>query len=268
MNIKRLRTVAGFRTQSALADLLGISQAQLSEWESERYAFLRISSLIRLAKALHCSVDDLLAGVDPDYDRIRQNGAAVALSGPTSSAIAVVAEGDALPDGITGNEHEQERPELLRWLARPGDLGDPRAYGIQIRGDSMLPAYRPHMIAIVSPEQEVRDGDEVYAQLASGECLVRLLHMSGDAYLLQPYNPGPQSACGGTGRNRGDARNRVLASRAVDPTTAWGAGALTRSSIGSRFGFTSLGFRCSSAQHWSHAGCIQPGLRMRPGRPQ
>ena len=49
MNIKRLRTVAGFRTQSALADLLGISQAQLSEWESGRYAFLRISSLIRLA---------------------------------------------------------------------------------------------------------------------------------------------------------------------------------------------------------------------------
>ena len=197
MNIKRLRTVAGFRTQSALADLLGMSQTQLSEWESGRYAFLRTSSLIRLAKALDCSVDDLLAGVDPDYDRIWQNGAAVALSGPTSSAIAVVAEGDAPPDGITGNERERERPKVLRWLARPGDLGDPRAYGIQIRGDSMLPAYRPHMIAIVSPEQEVRDGDEVYAQLASGECLVRLLHMSGDAYLLQPYNPAHRARVAG-----------------------------------------------------------------------
>ena len=81
-----------------------------------------------------------------------QSGTAVALSGPTSSAIAVVAEGDALSDPITGNEHERERPELLRSLACPGDLGDPRAYRIQIRGDLMLPAHRSHMIAIVSPE--------------------------------------------------------------------------------------------------------------------
>ena len=33
-------------------------------------------------------------------------------------------------------------------------------------------------------------------------------------------------------------------------------------------GFTSSGFRCSSAQHWSHAGSIHPRVRMRPGRPQ
>ncbi len=197
MNIKRLRTVAGFRTQSALADLLGISQTQLSEWESGRYAFLRISSLIRLAKALDCSVDDLLAGFDPDYDRIRESGGAVALSDPTSPAIAVVAEGDALPDGITWNEREQKRPRVLRWLSRPGDLGDPTAYGIEIRGDSMLPAYRPNMIAIVSPALEVRDGDEVYAQLASGECLVRLLHISGRGYLLQPYNPAHRARVAG-----------------------------------------------------------------------
>ena len=102
--------------------------------------------------------------------------------------IPVVAEGDTLPDGITWDERAQERPEVLRWLSRPGDLGDPKAYGIQIRGDSMLPAYRPNMIAIVSPELEVRDGDEVYVQLASGECLVRLLHTSRGVYLLQPYN--------------------------------------------------------------------------------
>ena len=61
----------------------------------------------------------------------------------------------------------------------------------------MLPAYRPNMIAIVSPELEVCDGDEVYAQLASGECLVRLLHMSGDAYLLQPYNPAHRARVAG-----------------------------------------------------------------------
>lgn len=187
-NIRRLRTAAGFRTQAALADLLGISVSQLSEWETDRYAVPRISSLIRLAKALHCSVEALLGGVDPDYDWIRHCGGAEMLSEPISSAIAVVAEGDALPGGITWNQRAQERPKVLRWVSRPGDLSDPRAYGIEIRGYSMLPAYRPNMIAIVSPALEVRDGDEVYAHLASGECLVRRLYISGCGYLLQPYN--------------------------------------------------------------------------------
>ena len=187
-NIKRLRTVAGFQTQKAFAELLGVPQPQVSDWENDRFALLSISSLIRIAKVCHCSLDELLAGVDPDYDRLRVDGAVGGVPARTWPDIAVVAEGDALPDGITWDEREQERPEVLRWLCRPGDLGDPKAYGIQIRGDSMLPAYRPNMIAIVSPELEVRDGDEVYVQLASGECLVRLMHTSMGGYILQPYN--------------------------------------------------------------------------------
>ena len=181
--------MVGLRTQKAFAELLGVPQSQVSDWEKDRYAVLEISTLIKLAKVFHCSVDELLAGIDPDYDRIREGGAVGAVPARTGSdIIAVVAEGDALPDGITWDERAQERPEVLRWLSRPGDLGDPKAYGVQIRGDSMLPAYRPNMIAIVSPELEVRDGDEVYVQLASGECLVRRLHTSRGGYLLQPYN--------------------------------------------------------------------------------
>ena len=187
-NIKRLRTMVGLRTQKALTELLGIPQSQVSDWENNRYTIIEVSTLIKLAKVFHCSVDELLAGVDPDYDWIRQGGAVGAVPAKRWPDIPVVAEGDTLPDGITWDERAQERPEVLRWLSCPGDLGDPKAYGIQIRGDSMLPAYRPNMIAIVSPELEVRDGDEVYVQLASGECLVRLLHTSRGVYLLQPYN--------------------------------------------------------------------------------
>ena len=181
--------MVGLRTQKAFAELLGVPQSQVSDWEKDRYAVLEIYTLIKLAKVFHCSVDELLAGIDPDYDRIRDGGAVGAVPARTGSdIIAVVAEGDALPDGITWDERAQERPEVLWWLSRPGDLGDPKAYGVQIRGDSMLPAYRPNMIAIMSPELEVRDGDEVYVQLASGECLVRRLHTSRGGYLLQPYN--------------------------------------------------------------------------------
>ena len=188
-NIKRLRAVAGIRTQKGFAELLGVPQPQVSDWENDRYPVLEVYSLIRLAKALHCSVDELLVGFDPDYDRIQAGGAVGAAPAGTGPAIAVVAEGDALLHGTTWDECEQQWPAVSGWLSRPGDLGDPSAYGIRIRGDSMLPAFRPNQIAIVSPELEARDGDEVYVRLASGECLVRLLHASRNGYILQPYNP-------------------------------------------------------------------------------
>ena len=216
-NIKRLRMVMGLQTQKALAGLLGASQPQVSDWENARSAVLKVSSLIKLAKALHCSVDELLAGVDPDYDRIREGGAVPARIG---SDIAVVAEGDALPDCIAWNEREQERPAVLGWLSRPGDLVDPNAYGIWIRSDSMLPAFRPNMIAIVSPALAVRDGDEVYVQLTSGECLVRLLHTSGNGYVLQPYNPAHHVRLVGQGEI--EAMHVIVYSRSIGPDwTYW-----------------------------------------------
>ena len=198
----------GLRTQKALVELLGVPPSQLSDWENDRFAVPEVSGLIKLAKALHCSVDELLAGVDPDYDRVRAGGA-------VGSDIAVVAEGDAHPDGIAWEEREQARPAVLEWLSRPGDLVDPNAYGVRIRGDSMLPAFRPNMVAIVSPALAVRDGDEVYVQLASGECLVRLLRTSGDGCILQPYNPAHHARL--VGQSEIEAVHAIVYSRSIGP---------------------------------------------------
>ena len=74
-------------------------------------------------------------------------------------------------------------------LSRPGDLQGPSAYGVRIRGDSMLPAHWPAMVAIVSPGCLVRDGDQVYAHLVSGERLVRVVHPVTGGFVLAPYNP-------------------------------------------------------------------------------
>ena len=191
-NIKRLRWEAGLHTQKALADLLGVPQPQVSDWENDRYAVLETLTLVKIAKGLRCSVDQLLAGVDPDYDRVRgavagaetlRGGSAVA----PSAEIPVIAEGDAIPD--RGHEYNREKVAMLHWTARPGSVQDQDAYGIRIRGDSMLPAHRPSMIAIVSPSVRAQDGDEVYAQLGSGECMVRLVHTVQGGFMLQSYNP-------------------------------------------------------------------------------
>ena len=195
-NIKRLRWEAGLQTQKALADLLGVPQPQVSDWENDRYAVLETLTLVKIAKGLRCSVDQLLAGVDADYDRVREAAVAadhqLANDDSLVEALAdvpVVAEGERVPEGITRADRGGERPGIVRWILRPGDLRDPNAYGVQIRGDSMVPAHRPGSIAIVSPDRRAQDGDEVYVRFASGECVVRRLYSAHGGYMLQAYNP-------------------------------------------------------------------------------
>ena len=194
-NIRRLRWEAGIQTQKALAELLGVPQPQVSDWENDRYSVLETLTLVKIAKGLRCSVDQLLVGVDPDYDRVRETGGVVSVeparvdfSVETPTDIPVVAEGDASPAGVTWDGRKREQTGVVRWVSRPGDLRDPNAYGVQIRGNSMIPAYRPNTIAIVAPSRRVQDGDEVYVQLASGERLIRLAQTARGGYLLQSYN--------------------------------------------------------------------------------
>ena len=192
-NIKRLRWEAGLQTQKALADLLGVPQPQVSDWENDRYAVLETLTLVKIAKGLRCSVDELLAGVDPDYDRIREEERAPAVEPArvdvaveTSARIPVIAEGAACPEG--GHDQQRKPADALQWISRPGDLRDPNAYGVRIHGDSMVPAHAPNTIAIVSPDSRVHDGDEAYVQLVSGECLVRLVQTVQGSIMLQSYN--------------------------------------------------------------------------------
>lgn len=190
-NIKRLRLAAGLRTQKALAEALRVPQPQVSDWENDRYAVLEVSTLLKLAKVLRCTVHQLLTGVDSDYDRVHVAGTPGANGGSslqTLPDIAVVPEGHAAPEGITSADRRHAR-HVLRWLPRPRDLLDPNAYGVQIRDDAMLPAYRTNMIAILAPGIELRDGDEAYVQLSSGKCRVRLVRTVRDGYMLQAYNP-------------------------------------------------------------------------------
>lgn len=68
-NIVRMRKARGIRTQGALAKKLGVPQPQLSDWENDRYAALELPTLLRIATAIPCRVDDLLDGVYEDYDQ-------------------------------------------------------------------------------------------------------------------------------------------------------------------------------------------------------
>ncbi len=195
-NIKRLRMAAGLSTQKALADQLHVPQPQVSDWENDRYGALETQTLIKLAKVLRCSIDQLLDGVDPDYDQVREAREAIDVEPrridygtDTTGRIPVVAEGAAAPSGVRWEGGAPVPGNIERWVPCPRDVDDVNAYAVRIRGDSMAPAYPPHTIAIIAPGRRVQDGDEAYVQLAPDERLIRLVRKTRGGYVLESYNP-------------------------------------------------------------------------------
>lgn len=67
-NIRRLRLQAGYETGSEFARELGWSISFLGDLE-HGYHGISVPSLITLAKKLNVSLDVLLKGGDPEYDR-------------------------------------------------------------------------------------------------------------------------------------------------------------------------------------------------------
>jgi phage repressor protein C with HTH and peptisase S24 domain len=55
------------------------------------------------------------------------------------------------------------------------DIGDDRAYALEINGDSMLPLYRDGDVIIVSPAATVRRGDRVVVRTGEGEVMAKEL---------------------------------------------------------------------------------------------
>ncbi len=194
-NIKRLRIAAGISTQRALAQRLRVPQPQVSDWENDRYRTLETPTLMKLAKVLRCTIDQLLNGVDPDYDQVREAREAafdveprrIDYGADAADSIPLVAEGSAAPAGTPRKRGAPPPGQIERWIPRPRDV-DASAYGVHVRGDSMAPAYLPNTIAIVSPDRRLQDGDEAYVQLAPDERLIRLVRKTRGGYVLESYN--------------------------------------------------------------------------------
>ena len=55
------------------------------------------------------------------------------------------------------------------------DLGEERAFALEVQGDSMEPLYRDGDVLIVSPSAGVRKGDRVVVRLSVGEVLAKEL---------------------------------------------------------------------------------------------
>ena len=194
-NIRRRRKAAGFAAQGDFALALGVPQSHVSDWETGRYQLPDTSSLIKMAKVINCSIDDLLEGRDQGYDAAAGRGPhdvddeIIDVSGHTPLDIPIVAEGEATPTGGLFWDDDGLRSDVEDRITRPFDVRDPKAYGVRVRGDSMLPAYKEGMVLVISPNIPVSNGDEVYVQLLDGRMLIKVAQRIHGGWLLQSINP-------------------------------------------------------------------------------
>jgi transcriptional regulator with XRE-family HTH domain len=68
-NIRQAREAAGYgaKMQGKCADLIGVRQPRLSDWERGRF-IPEITNLLLIARVIGVTIDSLVAGVDADYD--------------------------------------------------------------------------------------------------------------------------------------------------------------------------------------------------------
>lgn len=69
--------------------------------------------------------------------------------------------------------------------------GDPQAYALRVRGDSMHPRYRAGEFVVITPSIEAQPGRDVVVKLIDGKCLLKQFNWArGDEVQLLSINNG------------------------------------------------------------------------------
>lgn len=68
------------------------------------------------------------------------------------------------------------------------DIEDRRAFGLTIRGDSMIPRINEGDVAIVCPSWTPRTGDVVIARTVDGDVMCKVFQRTGEGVVLSSYN--------------------------------------------------------------------------------
>lgn len=133
---------------------------------------IRHDSLTKLLDAIGVSLGDFAAGGAVVRSEVRSAGMSAhdverSWHAPSPSQpvpLMGTAFGGEWEDGI--EMVELHLGEALDYLGRPPSLAaDPKAYAVEIVGDSMAPRFEPGERAFVSPKSAVRPGDDVIVQL-------------------------------------------------------------------------------------------------------
>ena len=167
--IKELRLSKAIK-QVDFAKMLGVSQATVSGWESEKYQPDR-DTLIKMASYFDVSVDYLI-GNSP-IKKEKKKGVQVPVLGDVRAGYPM----EAVENIIDYEEIDEE-------TARRGEF-----FALRIKGDSMEPKFSEGDVVIVRKQETVDSGDIVVALVNGDSATIKKLKRHQNGITLMPTNP-------------------------------------------------------------------------------
>lgn len=169
-NLKRLLSNIGNKAQFAKAHNIPGGPSMLSQHQSGHRPIGLEAGLI-YAKALGVTLEQIsprLAKMVADVPMLVESNVEPALELKKSRRVPITGSVRGGDDGYLVQDNGTDG-WVEYWT------GDPRAYALRIRGDSMHPRYRAGEFVVVTPSIEAQPGRDVVVKLHNGKCLLKEL---------------------------------------------------------------------------------------------
>lgn len=171
--VKAARKHKGW-TQQQLGDAVGRTKANVGHWETGKHE-PKLDQIQAISKE---------TGFPPPVLGVIESNVEVALELKKSRKVP-----------ITGSVRGGDDGYLVQDVVPDGWVdywtGDPNAYALRIKGDSMHPRYRAGEFVVVTPSIEAQPGRDVVVKLFNGKCLLKQLNwIRADEVQLLSINNG------------------------------------------------------------------------------
>jgi transcriptional regulator with XRE-family HTH domain len=185
--LKRARESKGWSPEE-LAKVSRVPAGFIRQVESGELRGSNERELRKLAKALHLDPDELLRGSDqPQIVGERATFGAKPdihlTAGMRAKTIPLISMAQA--GELKSYEDVYDYEGVIEYAGGK----DPRAFAVQIRGDSMEPDYKSGTVAILYPSRKARTENLVVAKLKDGSVLFKRLQASGEQFTFVSINP-------------------------------------------------------------------------------
>lgn len=156
-------------------------------------------TLRSLAPVFGVPVRDLLSLLDPSVLHFAGHGTNTAgeverldrdtYAGYKPENIPLITEAQAGEGRILYDDAASLQAFAERRVSRPEGVSDTNAFAVMVKGDSMVPVFKPGRYVVVSPNIPVAPGDEVFIALNSGERLIKIAYRADGGFVLESANP-------------------------------------------------------------------------------
>ncbi len=164
-------------SQQELADLLGVTQATLSGWETEKYR-IDNNNLIKCSEILDTTTDYLLGKSNIDNN--------IEFISLPKDVIKIPVLG-RIPAGIPIEAIE----DVLEYIDIPEEMtrGGKEFFALKIQGDSMYPEYLSGDIVIFEVSPTCETGDDCAVMVNGDDATFKRIERKENGIMVKPLNP-------------------------------------------------------------------------------